>query len=210
MNNVNANPAVPQFVVALVNPEAVDLSTTADSGTFTLTVTDPQGVQGTTGSISWDAASNDLSEAIDALQLPGVSVAVSGFGTAQSPWLIEGLSDNDITIDSSQLSEGGTAATVTLEQAEMGTVLNSDAVSGTFTLTYTDPAISIPGEFELRITADSGTFTLTVIDAQGTAETTDLIDWDASPDELAAAINVLPNSGARCQSVGLGHRNRLG
>lgn len=204
VNNVNANPAVPQFVVALVNPEAVDLSTTADSGTFTLTVTDPQGVQGTTGSISWDAASNDLSEAIDALQLPGVSVAVSGFGTAQSPWLIEGLSDNDITIDSSQLSEGGTAATVTLEQAEMGTVLNSDAVSGTFTLTYTDPAISIPGEFELRITADSGTFTLTVIDAQGTAETTDLIDWDASPDELAAAINVLPNSGGSVSVSGAG------
>jgi hypothetical protein len=204
VNNVNANPAVPQFIVALVNTEAVDLSTTADSGTFTLTVTDPQGSQGTTGSIAWNAASDDLSEAIDALQLPGVSVAVSGFGTSQSPWLIEGLGDNDISIDSSQLSEGGSPATATLQQAEMGTVLNSDAVSGTFILTYTDPALSVPGEFELSITADSGTFTLTVTDSQGTAETTDLIDWDASPDELAAAINALPVSGGSVSVSGAG------
>ncbi|MDG2222264.1 MAG: hypothetical protein P8L85_12855, partial [Rubripirellula sp.] len=189
VNNVNANPAVPQFIVALVNPEAVDLSTTADSGTFTLTVTDPQGGQGTTGAIAWNAASDDLNEALDALQLPGVSVAVSGFGTSQSPWLIEGLGDNDITIDASQLTEAGSAAAASLQQAEMGIVLNSDAVSGTFTLNYTDPALSIPGEFELSLTADSGTFTLTVTDSQNITETTDPIDWDASPSELAAAIN---------------------
>ncbi|MCP4886206.1 MAG: hypothetical protein GY904_06285 [Planctomycetaceae bacterium] len=204
VNNVNANPAVPQYIIALVDPAAVELSTTADSGTFTLTVTDAEGGQGITGPIAWNAASDDLNEAIDALQLPGVSVAVSGFGTSQSPWLIEGLGDDDITIDSSQLSEGGSAATVTLQQAGMGIVLNSDAVSGTFTMTYTDPALSIPGEFELSITADSGTFTLTVTDSLDTSETTNLIDWDASPSELAAAINALPNSGGAVSVSGSG------
>lgn len=204
VNNINANPAVPQFIVALVNPEAVDLSTTADSGTFTLTVTDSQGAQGTTGPIAWNAASDDLNEAIDALQLPGVSVEVSGFGTPQSPWLIEGLGDDDVTVNSSQLGEGDAAATVTLQQAEMGTVLKSDAVSGTFTLNYTDPALSISGEFELNITADSGTFTLTVTDSQDNSETTEPIDWNASPTELAAAINVLPNSGGSVLVSGIG------
>ena len=204
VNNVNANPAVPQFIIALVNPEAVNLSTTADSGTFTLTVTDPQGGQGTTGPIAWNAASDDLNEAIDALQLPGVSVAVSGFGTSQSPWLIEGLGENDIAIDASQLTEADSAVTVTEQQALVGTVLNTDAVSGTFTLTYIDPALTVPGEFKLSITAGSGTFTLTVTDSQNVSETTEQIDWNASPIELAAAINALPNSGGSVSVSGAG------
>ena len=204
VNNLNANPALPQYIVALVNPEAVDLSTTADSGTFTLTVTDPQGGVGTTGPIAWNATSTEVAEAIDSLQLPGVSVAVSGFGTLQSPWLIEGLGESDITIDASNLSEGGSAATASLQQAEMGIVLGSDAASGTFTLTYTNPFVVDPDAYDLSTTADSGTFTLTVTDPQGDVGTTGPIAWNATSTDVAEAINSLQLPGVSVVVSGFG------
>ena len=138
VSNINDNPAAPQSIVALVNTTAVDLSTNADSGSFQLTISDSQGTQGTTASLAYDATAGDLADAIDALQLAGVSVVVSGFGTAQAPWLIQGLDEDAIAVDASQLFLGASPAEVSKQTPELGIVLGSEAVSGTFTLTITD------------------------------------------------------------------------
>ncbi|MDE0864153.1 MAG: hypothetical protein OSA98_10220, partial [Rubripirellula sp.] len=138
VSNINDNPAAPQSIVALVNTTAVDLSTNADSGSFQLTISDSQGTQGTTASIAYDATAGGLADAIDALQLAGVSVVVSGFGTAQAPWLIQGLDEDAIAVDASQLFVGASAAEVSKQTPQLGIVLGSEAVSGTFTLTITD------------------------------------------------------------------------
>jgi len=184
IDNVEFNSAVPQYLMGLVSPPtsgldappASNLSSNADSGSFTLTITDSQGGQGTTHSIAWDATSDELADAIASLELPDVSVLVSGHGTTQSPWLIQGLNASAITVNASQLLQGASAANVSLQQAEMGSVLASQAVSGTFTLTVTD--------------------------SSDQSATTSPLAWNSTPAELEAALNGLVGLSVRVSGMG--------
>ncbi len=112
--------------VAPVPSGAVQLWNTASGGTFTASVT-AGGTLETTAAVNFNACSSALEQALD--QLTGVSVTVTGAGTAESPWVVSGLTSALTTNDS------GLTFQSTLQKASTGAIeLFNNATGGTFTI----------------------------------------------------------------------------
>ena len=88
-----------------VDAGATQMFSFADSGTFTLTITNPRtGTTSTTGTIAWDADAATVASAISSSS--GISVDVLGSGSIQSPWLINGVGAEQLEVNSDKLLRG--------------------------------------------------------------------------------------------------------
>ena len=142
--------------VAPVPSGAVQLWNTASGGTFTASVT-AGGTMETTAAVNFDACASALQQALD--QLTGVSVTVTGAGTALNPWVVSGLTSALSTNDS------GLTFQSTLQNAPTGAI-------------------------ELFNDATGGAFTISAV-VSGTTKVTGLLEFDTTPDEVAAALSTL-------------------
>ena len=176
VNNSNYNPAVPQYILTLMN--AAQISSLANSGSFALTITAPNGSQKTTASIAWNASATDIENAINALALTGVSVQVTGSGKDSTPWVIEGLSTNAVTAAGSNLTHDGLPVGLHITEAAPNIVMGSSA--------------------------DEGTFTLRVADATGSEGVTGDLAWNSTAAQLQAAIAALNLAGLSITVEGSG------
>ncbi|MEY4566007.1 MAG: hypothetical protein RLY14_977, partial [Planctomycetota bacterium] len=176
VNNSNYNPAVPQYILTLMN--AVEISSSANSGSFALKLTAPNGSQKTTASIAWNASATDIENAINALALTGVSVQVTGSGQDSSPWVIEGLNADAVTTAASSLTQSGVPVSLHIAQASPNIVMGSSA--------------------------DGGTFTLRVTNSTGSEGVTGNLPWNSTAAQLEAAISALNLSGVSVTVEGSG------
>ncbi len=105
VNNTNANPAVPQYVLTLMeSAEAspgIMMGSDASRGTFTLTVQVTEEETATTSELAWNASSQEVATAINELDVSGVTV--TGAGKLSDPWEIYGLDPSQLNVDSLQL-----------------------------------------------------------------------------------------------------------
>ena len=99
---------------------------TATGGTFTASVLVGFVITETTGAIAYDATASALAAALN--NLTGVSVSVTGAGTATDPWVISGLF-SALTTNDSGLAGGviGSATAPLNLQTTAGGVLNAQA-----------------------------------------------------------------------------------
>ncbi|MFN8854311.1 MAG: beta strand repeat-containing protein, partial [Planctomycetaceae bacterium] len=107
------------------------VSTNATGGTFTLSFSSAGGLQQTTIPLAWNSSASDIQQAIG--NLLGAGATVTGSGTANNPWNID-CGSSEMTIDDSQLTNGGGAATTS---SEVGIQLWTNADGGTFCLSLT-------------------------------------------------------------------------
>lgn len=176
VNNSNYNPAVPQYILTLMN--AAQISSLANSGSFALTITAPNGSQKTTASIAWNASATDIENAINALALTGVSVQVTGSGQGSTPWVIEGLNANAVTTAGSSLTQNGVPVALHVTEAAANIVMGSSA--------------------------DGGTFKLRVTNASGSESVTGNLAWNSTAAQLQAAIAALNLAGLSITVEGSG------
>ncbi|MFM8287848.1 MAG: hypothetical protein ACKOGA_14095, partial [Planctomycetaceae bacterium] len=145
----------------------LELWNNAGGGTFTITLTPPGGTAQTTGTLAWNASAAEVASALNALT--GVSVSVTGSGTASAPWQLFGSGLAGLSTNDSNLTPAAGATTAGSQNANDST-----------------PAR------ELWNTAGAGTFTLSVVSSGGQTSTTAALAWNATPDAIAAALNTLP------------------
>ena len=174
--NSNHNPAVPQYILTLMN--AVEISSSANSGSFALKITAPNGSQKTTSSIAWNASASEIESAINALALTGVSVQVTGSGQDSTPWGIVGLNADAVTTAVSSLTHNGATVGLDIAEAAPNIVMGSSA--------------------------DAGTFTLQVTNASGVEGLTGNLAWNSTAAQLQAAITGLNLSGVSVTVGGSG------
>jgi hypothetical protein len=167
VNNSNYNPAVPQYILSLMN--AAEISSSANSGSFALKITAPNGSQKTTSSIAWNASASEIESAINALALTGVSVQVTGSGQDSTSWVIVGLNADAVTTAVSSLTHAGAPVGLHIAEAAPNIVMGSSA--------------------------DAGTFTLRVTNASGSEGLTGNLAWNSTAAQLQAAIAGLNLSG---------------
>ncbi|MFN9197361.1 MAG: hypothetical protein ACK5WR_04740, partial [Planctomycetaceae bacterium] len=134
----------------------------ATAGTFTLSVTPTGGgTPVTTPALAWNASAATIEAALNAI--PGVQVTVTGTGILSSPWTIVGLPFNELSADSSGLLyDGQPTNLLSRELAYAANLVSTTATGGTFTLSLTTGAQT---------------------------QTTPALAWNATADEVAAAIN---------------------
>ena len=149
--------------VGTVSPGAIQYFSFATAGSFTFSVTlaGGTGTAVSTWALDWNASAADVEDALNAI--PGVQVTVTGTGVVSAPWTISGLSLDEISADSTDLLYDGQATNLmSRELAYSASQVSTTATGGTFTLTLT-----------------TGT----------QAQTTPALAWNATADEVAAAIN---------------------
>lgn len=158
---------------------AIALSSLADAGTFTMTLTDGGGVSQTTGPLAFDAAPAAIASALNGIIVAGggsALVIVTGAGTLASPWTITGLGERVLTVDDSDLKDDGFETSLFVET--LGTNVQQ---------LWTENAT---GDFTIGI--DTGSAHLE----------TGPIDVNATASEVARAITAL--SGMRASITGIG------
>ena len=107
--------------LALAN-DVTDLWNTASSGTFTISASVNGGAAQTTAySLNWNATAAQVQNALNLLT--GVSVSVTGLGTAANPWVIVGTSK--VTLTANDSLTGGSS---TVQIVPGTTVLNFSGV----------------------------------------------------------------------------------
>ena len=145
----------------------LDLWNNAAGGTFTITLTPPGGTTQTTAPLAWNASAAEVATAFNALT--GVSVSVTGSGTSGTPWELFGTGLSGLSTDDTNLTPAAGATTASSQNAND----------------------SVPSQ-ELWNTAGAGTFTLSVVSSAGQTSTSAALAWNATPDAIAAALNMLP------------------
>lgn len=156
---------------------AIALSSLADAGTFSLTLTEAGGVSQATGPLPFDASAAAIASALNGLiGTGGGATMVTGSGTLASPWTITGLGDRVLAVDDSALEFDGFETSLFVET--LGTNVQK--------------LWSENGEGEFTIDIDTGTALVQ----------TEPIDVDATAAEVARAISALP--GMRANVTGTG------
>ncbi|MBM3966319.1 MAG: hypothetical protein FJ308_14830, partial [Planctomycetes bacterium] len=174
--NTNYNPVVPQYILTLM--DGLEVSSNANSGSFELKITAPNGTSATTVPLAWNISTEDLQSQINSLGLPDVNVRVSGTGTAANPWFIDGVNLDAVALQNSSLSLNGIPTAAKLQQASPQVLIDSDA--------------------------DAGTFTLEVTGNDGVARKTGDLAWNISASQLQVAMNGLALSGVYVNVEGSG------
>ncbi len=104
---------------------AMELFNNATSGTFTISA-DVSGTIEVTGPLKYNASSDQVQAALDALA--GVSATVSGGGTSSNPWIITGTGISKLSVNDSSVTPTINAAPAGAQE------LFNNATGGTFTI----------------------------------------------------------------------------
>ncbi|HBB75311.1 MAG TPA: hypothetical protein DC048_12800, partial [Planctomycetaceae bacterium] len=152
-------------VIAAVPPGSPQLWTNATGGTFLISL--PNGAaRALTAPIPFSATASAVAQAINAVGIPGISVATAyGRGRSASPWTLVGSGLDDLVFD--------------------WTALNAGAAVWS--------RLAVDGLEAVSTTATGGTFTLT-LDVAGTSRTTAPLRVGASATEVRSALNAIPGA----------------
>ncbi len=189
VNNTNANPAVPQYVLTLTDsadtsPDIL-LGSEATSGSFTLTIQVADQEPATTSELAWNASSADVATAVNDLAVSGVSVTVSGAGQLSDPWEIQGLNPSQLNVDSSQLLDSS-------EQPTNMQMTSANQVSFGYGQSLVDP--SSGAEFDIvNADMDGGQVFISLNDIANVTnvDSSNLIDGEAAITSVTAGATQL-------------------
>lgn len=134
--------------------DAVQLYSIADEGTFVVQLTSSDGREVVTAPLPFDIDAVGLQNAIHQAGLE--SVSVTGVGSMTSPFVILGLAEVELSIDSDALRFRGKPISMVV-----------DEISGAWQRVWTT---ADEGDFRLQIQAEGVHFTTALISSQATAE----------------------------------------
>ncbi|MDG2382870.1 MAG: hypothetical protein P8N76_14470, partial [Pirellulaceae bacterium] len=189
VNNTNANPAVPQYILTLTDSADTSpdifLGSEATSGSFTLTIQVADQEPATTSELAWNASSADVATAVNDLAVSGVSVTVSGAGQLSDPWEIQGLNPSQLNVDSSQLLDSS-------EQPTNMQMTSANQVSFGYGQSLVDP--SSGAEFDIvNADMDGGQVFISLNDIANVTnvDSSNLIDGEAAITSVTAGATQL-------------------